>query len=193
MRPSLALSPPSIYFSPFRSVESPRCDQPIWVTLLSSFSDRPFFKIITPSLFLPLYLSVSTTHDFDLVIRTIYGRTILVEFHPKIGRIEIPLQAVRRGDIAYRIATRIIPSPGRDTVEREVRVESVSWTVYRIMTTRTVSMGSGAKIRIRRIDQASTVYARLLRCFAVAKSLVKRSQVDPSNPRIFLTRLLPFF
>lgn len=178
MRPSLALSPPSIYFSPFRSVESLRCDQPIWVTLLSSFSDRPFFKIITPSLFLPLYLSVSTTHDFDqidLVIRTIYGRTILVEFHPKIGRIEIPLQAVRRSDIAYRVATRIIPSPGRDTVEREVRVESVSWTVYRITTTRTVSMGSGVKIRIRRIDQASTVYARLLRCFAVAKSLVKRS------------------
>lgn len=175
MRPSFALSPPSIYFSPFRSVESLRCDQPIWVTLLSSFSDRPFFKIITPSLFLPLYLSVSTTHDFDLVIRTIYGRTILVEFHPKIGRIEIPLQAVRRGDIAYRVATRIIPSPGRDTVKREVRVESVSWTVYRITTTRTVSMGSGVKIRIRRIDQASTVYARLLRCFAVAKSLVKRS------------------
>lgn len=71
-------------------------------------------------------------------------------------------------------AARIIPSPGRDTVEREVRVESVSWTVYRITTTRTVSMGSGAKIRIRRIGQASTVYARLLRCFAVAKSLVKR-------------------
>lgn len=72
-------------------------------------------------------------------------------------------------------AARIIPSPGRDTVEREVRVESVSLTVYRITTTRTVSMGSGVKIRIRRIDQASTVYARLLRCFAVAKSLVKRS------------------
>lgn len=43
-------------------------------------------------------------------------------------------------------ATRIIPSPGWDTVE--VRVESVSWTVYRITTTRTVSMGSGTKIRI---------------------------------------------
>lgn len=123
----------------------------------------------------PLSLCRTILDQIDLVIRTIYGRTILVEFHPKIGRIEIPLQAVRRGDIAYRVATRIIPSPGRDTVEREVRVESVSWTVYRITTTRTVSMGSGAKIRIRRIDQASTVYARLLRCFAVAKSLVKRS------------------
>lgn len=65
MRPSLALSPPSIYFSPFRSVESPRCDQPIWVTLLSSFSDRPFFKIITPSLFLPLYLSVARFRGSD--------------------------------------------------------------------------------------------------------------------------------
>lgn len=54
----------------------------------------------------PLSLCRTILDQIDLVIRTIYGRTILVEFHPKIGRIEIPLQAVRRSDIAYRVATR---------------------------------------------------------------------------------------
>lgn len=178
MRPSLALSPPSIYFSPFRSVESPRCDQPIWVTLLSSFSDRPFFKIITPSLFLPLYLSVARFRGSD---RSRYSYDLWTNdprgISPKDwpNRDSTPSCPSRWHCVSSCNATRIIPSPGWDTVEREVRVESVSLTVYRITTTRTVSMGSGAKIRIRRIDQASTVYARLLRCFAVAKSLMKRS------------------
>lgn len=115
--PSL-LSSLSIYISP-------RFEAPINRSGSRYFSNYschfPFLHFLpnNHALSLTLPLSISTISMRQMLL------FVSIESKIGIGK-EIPLQVVRRGDIAYRVA--IIPSPARDTIEREARVESVSWT-----------------------------------------------------------------